>query len=708
MTRPSTLGALALAAALAACAPTAPAGPALPQRPAVDASQLVYPELGEIPAPALERRELSNGVVVFVVEDRSLPLVQLRGRFGAGRKADPADHVGLASIAASAMRTGGTESMAPDSVDLALENVGASITVSAGDDVVFFGARTLTDTAPEVMRLLAEMITAPRFDEDKVELAKTQQKSAISRRNDNPGGIANRELFKAIYGADSPEARTAEYWTVDAVSRQDLVDWHARHVVPATTSLVVIGDVDADDAVAHLEAAFAGWTTPAGFEPVEVDPETPEREARLVFIEKDDVEQSNVLIGHAGSVRRDHPDYPALIVMNEVLGGGFSGRMLRTIRTDLGLAYGASGVYTADYDGPGVFYTGTSTKTESTVAALRAMRDVIASIQEVPPSEEELALAKESYLNSFVFNFDTPTEVADRALAYEVEGYPADFLQRLKAGVEAVTAEDVQRVAREYLHPDEAVTLVLGRSADFDEPLTALGAVDTLDIAIPTVPPGGAAAAGSEAEGRALLAAAAAALGGAEAFAAVEALKTVAVTEAETPAGTIEVTSTTTIGLPSSLRAEQTTPFGSVTILISDGEASLVTPAGPQEAPPGIEEQVQGQLFLSIPYLMSRADELAVESVPGAPRSVQITAPGVPSPYTLTLGDDDRPAEIVSVQATQAGPAEVRVRIEDYREVGGFVLPFRYVQLTDGEPSGTTAVQSIEIDPELPEGTFGS
>ena len=705
MSRLHTLGALGLSALLAACSATAPE-PVRPARPAVDASRLVYPDLGDIPEADLERVELSNGVVVYVSEDHSLPLVELRAVVQASDKLDPADHVGLSSIAATAMRSGGTQSLDPDALNLAVENVGASLEAFGAGDQVVVRAQALTETAPQVLGLFADVLVRPRFDADQVDLAVRRAKSGVARRNDNPGGIANRELFKAIYGADSPYARTTEYWTLDAISPDDLERWHARSVVPANTRILVVGDVDPAEITAQLEAAFAGWTTPAGYAAPELPSADAERGARLLFVPKDDVEQSTILIGHAGSVRRDHPDYPALVVMNEVLGGGFSGRMLRTIRTDLGLAYSAGGVYTAGYTEPGVFYSSTSTKTESTVQAVRAMREVIASMQTEPPTEAELALAKEAYLNSFVFNFDTAAEVAARQLTYEAYGYPDDYLQRVKDGVEAVTAEDVQRVARDYLHPDEAVTLVLGKADEFDAPLTTLGAVDTLDVAIPTVPPGGAAVAGSPAIGRALLDAAADSLGGRAAFAAVAGLRTVAVTTAPTPQGDVEVTSTTTIVLPDTLHSVQATPLGTVTILSEGGSAQILTAGGPQPAPAGIDAQIRSQLYLSIGYLMSRAADLAVESVPGQERTVKILAPGVATPYTLTIGEDGRPSEIVSVQATQAGPAEVRVRIEDYRPVGDLVLPFRYVQTSDGAPSGTTVVQSIRVDPAIPDGMF--
>ena len=235
---------------------------------------------------------------------------------------------------------------------------------------------------------------------------------------------------------------------------------------------------------AALREAFGDWER--GPDPPAPPAPTFQEGPGLYVIPKDDVNQSTILIAHPGRLRYDDPDYPAVRVMNEVLGGGFASRLFQTVRTDLGLAYAVFGQYGADYVTPGVFYSGTFTKSESTVEAVRAMRDVIASMQTTPPTADELELAKESYLNSFVFNFDSDEEVLQRLLTYETYDYPTDFLQTLKDRIEAVTAADVQRVAREYLMPDQAKTLVLGRVEDFDEPLTALGTPVEIDIAIST------------------------------------------------------------------------------------------------------------------------------------------------------------------------------------------------------------------------------
>ena len=689
--------------------PARPTGPAVAS---VDARTLAYPELPPFTPPAVRRAELPNGLVVLLSEDHSLPLVHAVARIGAGTFEDPTGEVGLAAIAAQTMRTGGAGALSADSLNLALESVGASVEAGAGGDASTVSMQSLTETLDAVLPLFAAIVTRPRYEAEPVALAKAQQAGAIARRNDDPSGVARREFARALYGADSPYARVPEVWTVDAVSPADARAWHARYVVPANTQLAVWGDFDSDQMLERLEAAFGTWHTPAGFAP----PESPQPEAhtgrRVLLVDRDDVNQSTIWIGHPGRVRRDDPDYPALVVMNEILGGGFPSRLYRTVRTNLGLAYGVFGAYTADYLTPGLFYAGTATRSDATVQATRAILDVTASLQTTPPTEDELRQAKQSYLNGFVFNYDSRAAVLGRQLTYAAYGYPSDYLERLRAGVEAVTAADVARVAQTYLRPDSALVLVVGHAADFGEPLSALGPVDTLDTAIPMVPPAGA----PGASGKTALAAVATALGGRDAFAAIEALKTEGETTVAQNGESVVIGTSTTIrlptaGQPAAVRSEQRLPAGTVVIVLGDRNR-VVTPAGTQDASAALVAQVRAQLFLSLPYLLARLDDLEVDALSdaGAGAVLALRPPGSGAVYRLTVGANGRPSQLATTQLTPQGAAEVVVRLEDYRGVptaaGLLTLPFRYVQTVNGEPAGQTQLASITVDPPLASDTF--
>jgi predicted Zn-dependent peptidase len=183
------------------------------------------------------------------------------------------------------------------------------------------------------------------------------------------------------------------------------------------------------------------------------------------------------------------PDYYALTVMNQVLGGGFTGRFFDRVRSREGLAYSVGGSYGMQYRRPGLFSVGCQTRSENTVRAIRALLEEIERIRREEITEEELRLAKESYLNSFIFNFDTRDEIIQRMTVYEYYGYPTDFLQRMKQGIDKVTQADVLRVAQTRLHPDQLQILVVGRPEDFEEPLSVFGPVNQIDITIPALEP---------------------------------------------------------------------------------------------------------------------------------------------------------------------------------------------------------------------------
>jgi len=446
-------------------------------------TKLKYPKLGDIKIPQVERVTLSNGMQLFLLEDHELPLIRISARIRVGSVYEPADMIGLAAITGSVMRTGGTVSKTGDQIDEELEQIAASVETGIGLNSGYASMSVLKEDIDTGLAILADVLMNPAFREDKIELAKILHRSAIARRNDQVWQIAGREFDKLIYGPDNVYARHTEYATIDNISRDDLVAFHKKFYYPNNVMLSAWGDFDTKQIIKKIEQAFAGW------EKARVDvPEVPqvdyEFRPTVNVVHKDDINQANIRLGHIGCLMSD-PDYFALIVMNRILGVGFTSRLFRNVRSREGLAYAVFGNYSANYDYPGVFYVGCQTKSESTVYAIRALVREVEKMIESEPTDEELAIAKESYLNSFVFNFDSKGEIISRLMTYEYFGYPPDFLQKIKENVEKVTKADVLRVARKHLRPDRMQILAVGRPQDFDEPLSVLGAVREIDIAIP-------------------------------------------------------------------------------------------------------------------------------------------------------------------------------------------------------------------------------
>jgi zinc protease len=309
---------------------------------------------------------------------------------------------------------------------------------------------------------------------------------AISRRNDDVGAIASRESVKLAYGPTNPYARQPEYATVAAVSRQDLIDWHQAHVHPNNIILGIVGDFDSAAMEAKLRQVFGDWRKgpPVKEDKIEFQPAKP----GYYLVEKEDVNQSSIRMTELG-IRRDNPDYYAAQVFNEAFGGGFSSRLFKSIRTQQGLAYGVGAGIGAAFDHPGIVRVSMSTKSATTVESIQALYKEIDGLQQNPISDDEIKRAKDSILNSFVFNFDSPEKVLHERMAYEFYGYPADFLERYRTGIEKVGKDDVARVASRYLHKEKLAVLVVGNTAEFDKPVSSLGPVTKVDIAIPP-PPG--------------------------------------------------------------------------------------------------------------------------------------------------------------------------------------------------------------------------
>ena len=669
------------------------------------------PPLPEFDIPEPEQVTLPNGMVVFLIENHELPLIAMSARVGVGALYEPADKVGLASIAGQVMRTGGTESVDADALNLQLENMGAQIEASIGTVSGQVFMSSLTETVDDVLPLFADVLMHPAFPEDKIDLAKTQAKSGISRRNDQAQSIVNREFEKLLYGADSPYARHTEYATIDAIERQDMVDFHGQYFLPNNTILGVWGDFDTGEMVAKLENAFAAWQAQEDFvRPTQPSPDTGS-EYGVYYAPKADVTQSAILMGHPGEITRNHPDYFAVTVMNQVL-SGFTGRLFQNVRDDKGLAYSVFGGYTANFERPGQFYAGIMTKSETTVDGTEAVREEIEKMRAAPPSDEELELAKDNYLNSFVFNFDTRQKIVNRMMTYAYYDYPLDFLNQVREGVQAVDASEVHRVAQKYLRPDDMKILAVGNGDDFVRPLTDLGEVETIDITIPTGrEPAPEATEETLSEGLELLRKAVDTLGGQEALAAIKTLRQSMTMAVPTPDGQqMELDMTQYVAYPDRVRVETTLPggMGQITVVVNGDDIMVDTPQGVMPAPPQVRDQITSQMDRDIISILAR-DDLAVqylgqEELDGEQTVdvLSITIPDVANPIQLLL--DPGTHEPVGVRYDEGGVQGLAI-ITEMQEVGGVRLPSRLEIYQNGQSGGVIEIET-ELNVDMPDHLF--
>ena len=452
---------------------------------AADWQHIPIPTLPAFHPQEPKRIELPNGMVIFLQEDHELPLIDGIARVRGGSRDEPADKVGLLDIYGEVWRTGGTKAQTGDQLDDFLEIRAAKVETSNNADSTSISWSCLKGDFDDVFKVFADLLREPEFRADKVELAQKEMFDSISRRNDDVHEIASRESVKLAYGKNNPYARQPEYASVAAVTREDLVAWHRAQVQPNNVILGVVGDFDSAAMEAKLRQAFGFWPKGPAAKPAEIRFEP--GEPGYYLIPKSDVNQSNIRMVELG-IRRDNPDYYATEVFNEAFGGGFSSRLFKNIRTAKGLAYDVGGGVGTAFDHPGIVRLSMGTKSQSTVESIQAIYQEIDDLKTNPISDEEINRAKDSILNSFVFNFDSPEKVLRERMAYEFYGYPADFLERYRAGIEKVQKADVERAAAKYLHKDQLAVLVVGNTSDFDKPLSSLGPVTNVDINIPPPP----------------------------------------------------------------------------------------------------------------------------------------------------------------------------------------------------------------------------
>jgi len=436
------------------------------------------PELTFSP-PKTERLVLDNGMVVHLLEDHELPLFDVVAYFRTGSIYDPEDKIGLAGLTGVVMRTGGTETMTGDEIDEELEFMAGSVETSIGIEAAIASLSVLKDDIDRGIEIFADVVRNPAFRDEKVQLAKNQALEGIRRRYDTPGGTAAAEFPKLVYGARSPWARLSTVSTVENVVRADMVAFHKKYFHPNNMILGVAGDFDSKEIVSKIERVFAGWEqAEIAFPDVGL---IEKRFAGSVHHIQREINQSNIRMGHFG-LRRHSPERYAVNVLNYILGlGGFTSRLMREVRSNRGLAYSVGARLGAGTD-CGLFYAVCQTKGGTTREAIDVMTDVIGSVTEEVVTDEELKTAKDTLLNSFVFNFQSSTQVASQRVRLEFFGYPDDYLETYQANTAAVTAEDVLNAARKYLHPDTMTILVVGNSNEFDKPLSELGPVKEIDI----------------------------------------------------------------------------------------------------------------------------------------------------------------------------------------------------------------------------------
>ena len=677
----------------------------------------------QIPIPPLhafhpqqpKRIELSNGIVIFLQEDHELPLIGGTITIRGGGLDIPKAKTGMMGLYGQVWRLGGTEKLTGDQMDDYLESRAAHIGTSGGMTSTSLNWSSLKNDFNDVFAMAVDLLQHPAFREDKLTLLKTQTNGAIARRNDDVGSIEDREVSKVAYGEDNPYSWTPEYDTIAAVTRQDLVDFHKSHLSAANMMIGVIGDFDSASMERTLRQAFESW--PRGERTAIHEPQFHDPKPAIYLADKNDVNQASIEMVHLG-IQRNNPDLFAADVMDQAFfSGGFSSRFMEAIRTRLALAYDAGGQLSAPFDHPGIFAVNAATKSGTVAQAVAAMKRQIIDYKSHPITPEELKRAKDAILNNFIFRFDSKEKVLNERMVYEFWGYPADFLERYRAGVEKVTAEDVMRVYAKYVHPERLATVVVGNAAEFDEPLSTLGQVVNLDISIP--PPGslkdgakpanaGGAAANTP-EAKAVMAKAVQALGGEEKLKQVKAVRAVASATQKSPQGDQQAKIEQFIVYPDRLRMVQPGPGGAdMAIVVSPNAGFAAMGEMSQDLPPSMRQELLKQIKFDELYIGQHSTDGTVNVTLAAPEKVgdadtqvlDIDSSGVHVRWFV----DPASGRLLRSQHDEMGPSGPRQVTTDYSEwkpVDGVMFAFSEKQSSNGEDGSTIKVEDVQVNPAV-------
>jgi zinc protease len=460
MTR-SRLAAAAVAGTLALAA--AARAQTIPARP----EQLHFPPLAYEPPNARDYRVvLKNGMVVFVAEDRALPLVNISLTVRVGSWLDPEGKEGLATLTGAQMRRGGTRSLTAEQLDERLDFLAAHVSTGIGDTGGSASLNCLSDNLDDALSIFVEMLREPRFQADRLALAKEQALQEMKKRNDDSGDIEGREWDVLLYGPQQFTNRFTTEASIGAITRDDLVAFHRRWFHPANMIAAVSGSFERKEMLKKLEDAFAGW--PGGKPKVPPIPATIHPAAPGLYRIEKDVNQGRVSIGQPG-VMRDSPDVYALEVMNEILGGsGFTSRIMKVVRSNEGLAYSAGSGMRFGVWYPGRFRAFFQSKSSTVAWATRLVLDEIRKIRDAPVSAEELETIKNSLVETFPSNFASKAQAVAIFASDEYTGRDPSYWRTYRDRIRAVTAADVQRVARAHLVPEQMIVLVVGNQEAID------------------------------------------------------------------------------------------------------------------------------------------------------------------------------------------------------------------------------------------------
>lgn len=685
----------------------------------------------DVKFPPYQMKTLANGLQVIAVSHHEQPAVSLRLILSTGGYQDPADKPGVASLAA-ALLDQGTTTRSAETIASTIDSIGGAIGAGSGSDLTFIQAVVMKDSLDLALALVSDVAMNPAFAQDEIDRQKQQMLSGLKVSFEDPDYIAGVVFDRLVYGLH-PYGRVASGTpeSIANITREDLLAYHREWFGANNAILAIVGDVSAEEAFAGAERAFGKWARAKQSSAVKAAP-PPDPTRRVVVIDRPGAVQTEIRAGNIGLPRR-HPDYLALDLAIKILGGEGGNRLHRVLRSERGLTYGAAADVHALKDS-GDIMADTDTRSESTGEVLRLLVDELWRLQRQRVHPRELADAQAYLTGSFPLTIETPSAIALQILNAVFYGLDLSELQTFRERVNAVTPEDIQRVAQQYLRPDRVSIVLVGDASVFAKQLAAVGfdqferiPLSQLDLTAPDLrrantpahrlePIAYRSGAGvapivpqsaGELAGRAVQA-----KGGLEKLRSITTVKATSSSFVDGDGGRVELATTTHIQYPDRFRVDVVTPRGPVMQLHTQGRFWIRDERGAREAPAAMASEMRGSIERDSIRLLLRIAEnpssLTRTSVRVDGR--ELPALEVPSPggRPVTVILDPASGLVVGQRyliESPSGPVAAEERFSDYRDVDGLQVAYRAVLQRTGAPRVERILRdfayNIQLDPAL-------
>ncbi len=440
----------------------------------------VSKEILKVKLPRPVETVLPNGINVLILEDHRFPLVTVQFEInGAGPLFEPANEPGLAAATAR-MLTEGTKTRTSKDIADQIDSLGAKLSASAafGSATTTLAASGLSDTFEQWFALAGDVLLHPSFPADELAQYKARSKPALLQQRSQPNFLANQTMNRALYGTFPAAVVSATPESLDAMTPAMLAEWHDTRFAPQNTILAISGDVHAAALIPKLRGWLAEWQRLKVSTTLPSDP-SPATKGKVYLVDRPGSVQTTLLMGNL-AIKRSDPDYPALVVLNEVLGASPASRLFMNLREEKGYTYGVySNLIARKYAGP--WTAGGDLRTEVTDGAMTQFLRELNRIRDEEVPEDELAAARRTITARFALSLESPQQLIGYALTAKTYGFPADYWDKYPAQIAAITAEDVQRVAKKYINPATMQVVAVGDASKIRSVLEKYGPVEMVD-----------------------------------------------------------------------------------------------------------------------------------------------------------------------------------------------------------------------------------